>query len=144
MPWTKDLNIEKRFCNLKNFNEGCNNDDDGDDDDSNNNIGHLPGGNLPPLQYLVSLSRRDKPSLPLIQPVLPASPLNVTQRFLLRPQNVAEAIGQELTATRLQKIALSDKILKKIANNHKIINTIEEEPSSSSFSENYVDETDVQ
>ena len=39
-PLIKDLNIEKRFCNLKNFNEGCNSDDDDDDDDDkNNNIG---------------------------------------------------------------------------------------------------------
>ena len=36
-PSIKDLDIEKRFCNLKNFNEGRNNDDDDDDDD--NNIG---------------------------------------------------------------------------------------------------------
>ena len=45
----KDLNIERRFCNLRNFNEGRNNDDDDDDDD--NNIGQSPGGNLPPSQY---------------------------------------------------------------------------------------------
>ena len=44
----KDLNIEKRFRDLKNFNEGCNNDDDDDDDD--NNIGQLPR----PSQYLSS------------------------------------------------------------------------------------------
>ena len=44
-PLIKDLNIEKRFCNLKNFNEDRNNDDDDDDDD--NNIGQLPG----PSQY---------------------------------------------------------------------------------------------
>ena len=44
----KDLNIERRFCNLRNFNEGCNNDDDDDDD---NNIGQSPGGNLPRSQY---------------------------------------------------------------------------------------------
>ena len=46
----KDLDIEKRFCDLKNFNEGRNNDDD--DDNNNNNIGQSPGGNLPPSQYL--------------------------------------------------------------------------------------------
>ena len=43
----KGLDIEKRFCDLKNFNEGRNNDDD---DDNNNNIGQSPGGNLPPSQ----------------------------------------------------------------------------------------------
>ena len=53
-PSIKDLNIEKRFCDLKNFNEGCNNNDD--DDDNNNNIGQSPEGNLPPSQYLSSLS----------------------------------------------------------------------------------------
>ena len=48
----KDLDIEKRFCNLKNFNEGYNSDDDDDDnDDDNNNIGQLPGGNLPLSPY---------------------------------------------------------------------------------------------
>ena len=30
-PSIKDLNIEKRFRKLKNFNEGCNNDDDDND-----------------------------------------------------------------------------------------------------------------
>ena len=35
-PSIKDLNIQKRFCNLKNFDEGQNNDDDDDDDDDNN------------------------------------------------------------------------------------------------------------
>ena len=34
----KRSRLEKRFRDLKNFNEGCNNDDD--DDDNNNNIGH--------------------------------------------------------------------------------------------------------
>ena len=53
-------------------------------------------------------------------------------------------IGQELTATRPQKITLSDKIKKKFPNSRKIIHTIEEEPSSSSFSEDFADETDVQ
>ena len=48
-PSIKDLNIEKRFRDLKNFNEGRNNDDDDDDDD--NNIGQSPGCNLPPSQY---------------------------------------------------------------------------------------------
>ena len=37
-----------------------------------------------------------------------------------------------------------DKIKKIFPNSRKIINTTEEEPSSSSFSENYADETDVQ
>ena len=69
-PSIKDLDIEKRFCGLKNFNEGCNNNDD--DDDNNNNIGQSPGGNLPPLQYLSSSSRTDKPSLP---PTLAISPV---------------------------------------------------------------------
>ena len=49
-PSIKDLDIEKRFCELKNFNEGRNNDDD-DDDDDDNNTGQSPG-NLSPLQYL--------------------------------------------------------------------------------------------
>ena len=63
-PSIKDLHIEKRFRELKNFNEGRNNDDDhGDDDDVNNNIRQSPGGNLPLLQYLSSSSRRDEPSL---------------------------------------------------------------------------------
>ena len=73
---------------------------------------------------------------------MPAAPLNATQRFLLHPQKVAEAIGQELTATRLQKITLSDKIKKIFPNSPRIIDTIEEEPSSS-FSEGFADDTDV-
>ena len=36
-PSVKDLDIEKRFRDLKNFNEGLNNDDDDDDDNNNNN-----------------------------------------------------------------------------------------------------------
>ena len=75
---------------------------------------------------------------------MPAAPLNVVQRFLLRLQKVAEAIGQELTATRPQKITPSKKIKKIFPNFRKIIDTIEEEPSSSSFSEDFADETDVQ
>ena len=106
-PSIKDLNIEKRFCDLKNFNEGRNNDDDDDDDD---HVGQSPGGNLPLSQYPSSLSRRDKPSFPPTPPILPVTPLNVTQRFLFCLQKVAEAIGQELTATRPQKITLLDKI----------------------------------
>ena len=74
---------------------------------------------------------------------MPAAPLNATQRFLLHPQKVAEAIGQELTATRLQKITLSDKIKKIFPNSHRIIDTIEEEPLSS-FSQDFADENDVQ
>ena len=136
----KDHNIEKRFRDLKNFNEGHNNDDDDDD----NNIGQSPGGNLPLLQYLSSSSKRDEPSFPPTPPSSPVAPLNATQRFLFRLQKVAEAIGQELTATKPQKITLSDKIKKIFPNSCKIIDTIEEEPSSSSFSENYADETDVQ
>ena len=74
---------------------------------------------------------------------MPAAPLNVTQRFL-RPQKVAEAIGQELTATRPQKITLSDKKKKKIfPNSHRIIDTIEQKPLFS-FSEDFADETDGQ
>ena len=46
-PLIKDLDIEKRFHQLKNFNEVHNNNDDDDD----NNTGQSPGGNLPPLQY---------------------------------------------------------------------------------------------
>ena len=72
------------------------------------------------------------------------APLNVTQIFLFHLQKVAETIGQELTASRPQKITLSDKIKKIFPNFRKIINTIEEEPSSSSFSEDFADETDVQ
>ena len=139
-PSIKDLNIQKRFRSLKNFNEGQNNDDDDDDD----NIGQSPGGNLPLSQYPSSSSRRDEPSLPPTLPISPMAPLNVMQRLLLHPQKVAEAIGQELTATRPQKITLLDKIKKIFPNSHKIIDTIEEELSSSSFSENYADETDVQ
>ena len=85
----KDLNIEKRFCNLKNFNEGRNNDED-DDDDDDNNIGQSPGGNLPLSQYPSSSSGRDKPSLPPTPPILRVAPLNVMQRFLLCRQKVAE------------------------------------------------------
>ena len=55
-PSIKDLHIEKRFRELKNFNEGCNNDDDDYDD---NNTGQSPGDNLPPLQYPSSSARRD-------------------------------------------------------------------------------------
>ena len=94
-PSIKDLNIEKRFLDLKNFTEGCNDDDDDDDDDDN--LGQSPG----PLQYPSLLSRRNEASLPPTPPILPAAPLNAVQRFLLCPQKVAEAIGQELTATRL-------------------------------------------
>ena len=56
-PSIKDLNIEKRFCNLKNFNEGRNSDDDDDDDDddNNNNIGQTSGGNLPPSNHHLHL-----------------------------------------------------------------------------------------
>ena len=140
-PSIKDLDIEKRFRELKNFNEGHNNDDDDDDDD--NNTGKSPRGNLPLLQYPSSSSRRDEPSLPSTPPISPEAPLNVTQRFLLRPQKLAEAIGQELTATRPQKITLSDKIKKIFPKSCRIIHTIEEEPSSS-FSEDFADETDVQ
>ena len=61
----------------------------------------------------------------------------------LHPQKVAKAIGQELTITRLQKITLSDKIKKIFPNSRRIIDTIEEE-ASSSFSEDLPDETDVQ
>ena len=82
------------------------------------------------LQYPSSSSRREEPSLPSTLPISPATPLNAMQRFLLRPQKVAEAIGQELTATRPQKIALSDKIKKRFPNSRRIIDTIEEEPSS--------------
>ena len=50
-PSIKDLDIEKRFQELKNFNKGRINNDDDDDDD--NNAGQLPGGaSLPLLQYL--------------------------------------------------------------------------------------------
>ena len=66
------------------------------------------------------------------------------QRFLLRLQKVAEVIGQDLTATRQQKTTLSDKIKKLFPNSCKIIDVIEEEPSSSSYSEDFADETDVQ
>ena len=52
------------------------------------------------------------------------------QRFLLHPQKVAEAIGQELTATRPQKITFSDKIEKIFPSSREIIDTIEEEPLS--------------
>ena len=121
----KDLDIEKRFCDLKNFNEGHNNNNDDDD----NNTWQLPG----PSQYPSSSSRRNEPSLPPTPPISPAAPLNVAQRFLLRLQKVAEAIGQELTATRPQKITPSKKIKKIFPNFRKIIDTIEEEPSSIIF-----------
>ena len=142
-PSIKDLDIEKSFRELKNFNEGRNNDDnDDDDDDDDNNTGQSPGGNLPPLQHPSSSSRRDEPSLSPTPPIWPVAPLNATQRFLLYPQKVAEAIGQELIATRLQKITLSDKIKKIFPNFCRIIDAIEEEPLSS-FSEDFADETDV-
>ena len=142
-PSIKDLGIEKSFRELKNFNEGRNNDDnDDDDDDDDNNTGQSPGGNLPPLQHPSSSSRRDEPSLSPTPPIWPVAPLNATQRFLLYPQKVAEAIGQELIATRPQKITLSDKIKKIFPNFCRIIDTIEEEPLSS-FSEDFADETDV-
>ena len=140
-PSVKDLDIEKSFRELKNFNEGRNNDDN-DDDDDDNNTGQSPGGNLPPLQHPSSSSRRDEPSLSPTPPIWPVAPLNATQRFLLYPQKVAEAIGQELIATRPQKITLSDKIKKIFPNFCRIIDTIEEEPLSS-FSEDFADETDV-
>ena len=119
---------------MENFNEGRNNDDDDDDDDvndddDNNNIEQSSGGNLPPSQYLSSLSRRDELSLPPTPPISPVAPLNVMQRFLLHSQEVAKAIGQELTATRPQKITLLEKIKKIFPNSCKIINMIEEEPS---------------
>ena len=45
-PSIKDLDIEKSFRELKNFNEGRNNDDndddDDDDDDDDNNTGQSP------------------------------------------------------------------------------------------------------
>ena len=141
-PSIKDLDIEKSFRELKNFNEGRNNDDNDDDDDDDNNTGQSPGGNLPPLQHPSSSSRRDEPSLSPTPPIWPVAPLNATQRFLLYPQKVAEAIGQELIATRPQKITLSDKIKKIFPNFCRIIDTIEEEPLSS-FSEDFADETDV-
>ena len=90
-PLIKDLDIEKRFRELKNFNEGHNNEDD--DDDNDNNTGQSPGGNLPLLQYPSSSSRRHKPSLPPTPPISPAVSLNATQRFLLCQQKVAEVIG---------------------------------------------------
>ena len=89
-PSMKDLDIEKRFRDLKNFNEGHDNDDDDDDD---NNIGQSPGGNLSSSQYLSSLSRRDESSFPPTPPISPVTPLNVMQRFLFRLQKVAEMIG---------------------------------------------------
>ena len=39
-PSIKDLDIEKRFRELKNFNEGCNNDDDDDNDNHQEVIYH--------------------------------------------------------------------------------------------------------
>ena len=54
VPSKKDLDIEKRFRELKNFIEGRNNDDDDD-----NNTGQSPGGNLTPFQYPSSSSIRD-------------------------------------------------------------------------------------
>ena len=57
VPSIKDHYIEKRFRELKNFNEDFNN----DYDDDHNNTGQSPGGNLPPLQYPSSSSRRDEP-----------------------------------------------------------------------------------
>ena len=104
-------------------------------------MGQSAGGNLPPLQYPLSLSRREEPSLPPTLPISPAAPLNVTQRFL-RSQKVAEAIGQKLTAIRLEKITLLDK-MKIFPNSCKIFDLIEEEPSSS-ISGDSADETDVQ
>ena len=68
-PSIKGLDIEKRFRDLKNFNEGRNNDDDDD-----NNIGQSSGGNLPLSQYLSSLSRKNEPSLPPTPPISPLAP----------------------------------------------------------------------
>ena len=93
------------------------------------------------MQYLSSLSGREEPSLSPTLPISPVAPLNVTQRFL-RQQKVAEEIGQKLTAIRLQKITLLDK-MKIFPNSCKIIDSIEEEPSSS-ISRDFADETDVQ
>ena len=70
-------------------------------------------------------------------------PLNAMQRFLLHSQKVAEVIGQESTATKPQKITLSDKIKKIFPNSHKLIDMTEEEPLPS-FSEDFADKTDVQ
>ena len=45
VPLIKDLNIEERFRELKNFNEGRKHDDDDDDDDDeddDNNTGQSP------------------------------------------------------------------------------------------------------
>ena len=81
VPSIKDLDIEKRFCDSKNFNEGCNNDND-DDDDDDDNIGQSSG----PSQYPSSLSRRNEPSLSPTMPISSAAPLNAAQRFLLCPQ----------------------------------------------------------
>ena len=89
------------------------------------------------------MSRRNKPSLPPTPPISLTAPLNEVQRFLLHPQKVAKVIGQELTATRPQKITLSNRIKKIFPNSCKIIDTIKEELPSSSFSENFADETDV-
>ena len=80
-PSIKDLDIEKRFRDLKNFSECRNNDDD--DDDDNNKMGESPGGNLSPLQHLSSSSSREESSLPTTLSISPATPLNATQRFLL-------------------------------------------------------------
>ena len=62
--------------------------------------------------------------------------LNAAQHFLLqRPQTkrVAEAIGQELTRTRPQRVTFSEKITRVFPSSHKIMEnfeTIEEEPTS--------------
>ena len=69
-----------------------------------------PGGNLPLSQHPSSSSRRDEPSLSATPTISPVAPLNAMQRFLLRPQKVGKAIGQELTATRSHRKNLSDKI----------------------------------
>ena len=77
-PSIKDLDIEKRFRDLKTFIEGCNNDDDDGDDDDNNNIGQSPGGTLSLLRY-PSLSS----SSPLLSTpsITPTSSLNATQKL---------------------------------------------------------------
>ena len=127
-----DLNIRKRLQGLKDFYEGRVNDDD---DEENNDCGI----DTPPAPTAPQTPMRD---------IFPPPPdtlrgdddddLNSVQRFLLqRPQTkrVAEAIGQELTRTTLQRVTFPEKLTRVFPSSRKTMEsfkTIEEEPTSTS------------
>ena len=117
---------------LKDFYEGRVNDDD---DEENNDCGI----DTPPAPTAPQTPMRD---------IFPPPPdtlssdddydLNSVQRFLLqRPQTerVAEAIGQELTRTTLQRVTFPEKSTRVFPSSRKTMEnfeTIEEEPTSTS------------